>query len=191
MRTRLACGTLCLSLLAGAAGLPASADEAALPPELEAVRTALEKYRDPIAAVRDGYLSTVGCVHYEDGAMGVHFLNMGLVGPTPDPMRPPILIYEPNGDALELIAAEWFVPLVTGIEKAPELFGRTFDGPMEGHEPLMPAGLHHYDLHAWLFRPNPAGVFNTVNPDVDCSGAGDYALAEAPPRMVTHVTHGQ
>jgi hypothetical protein len=187
MRTHVACGTLCLSLLAAAAvpPVPASGQEA-LPPELDAVRTALEKYRDPIAAVRDGYLSTIGCVHYEDGAMGVHFLNMGLVGPTPDPMRPPILIYEPNGDAFELVAAEWLVPLATGVDKVPELFGRTFDGPMEGHEPLMPAGLHHYDLHAWLFRPNPAGVFNAVNPDVDCSGAGVYALAEAPPRMVTH-----
>lgn len=186
MRTHIACGTLCLSLLALAGMSAPASGQAALSPELEAVRTALEKYQDPIAAVRDGYLSTVGCVHYEDGAMGVHFLNMGLVGPTPDPMRPPILIYEPNGDALELVAVEWFVPLATGIDKAPVLFDRTFDGPMEGHEPLMPAGLHHYDLHAWLFKPNPAGMFNTVNPEVDCSGAGSYALAEAPPRMVMH-----
>src|SRR5262249_48811573 len=33
-----------------------------LPPELEQVRTALDKYQDPFVAVHDGYFSTVGCV---------------------------------------------------------------------------------------------------------------------------------
>ena len=27
----------------------------------------------------------------------------------------------------------------------------------------MPANLHHYDLHVWLFKLNPAGLFNVVN----------------------------
>src|SRR6478735_8050419 len=68
----------------------------ALAPELVSVKAALEKYQDPIAALRDGYLSTVGCIDfpkgatdgpitYPPGAMGVHFLNMGNVGPTLDP----------------------------------------------------------------------------------------------------------
>src|SRR4051812_46832413 len=55
---------------------------------INAVRAALDKYKDPIAAVRDGYLSTIGCVdftgggmehgsmEYKPGAMGVHFINM-------------------------------------------------------------------------------------------------------------------
>ena len=30
---------------------------------------------------------------------------------------------------------------------------------MEGHEPLMPHGMHHYDLHVWLWKENPAGLF--------------------------------
>jgi hypothetical protein len=38
-----------------------------LPPELERVRVALEKYQDPIAAVHDGYLSTVGCTQFISG----------------------------------------------------------------------------------------------------------------------------
>ena len=42
----------------------------ALPPGLEKVRAKLEKYRDPIKAVHDGYFSTLGCVQYPDGAMG-------------------------------------------------------------------------------------------------------------------------
>jgi hypothetical protein len=86
----------------------------ALPPEWDKVRAALEKYQDPYVAVRDGYLSTIGCVHYPKpggagqiafpiGGMGIHFLNPELIAPVPDPMRPAILLYEPNGDKLRLV----------------------------------------------------------------------------------------
>src|SRR6187455_3151690 len=34
----------------------------ALAPDLQKVRQALDKYQDPIAAVHDGYFSTLGCV---------------------------------------------------------------------------------------------------------------------------------
>jgi hypothetical protein len=100
-------------------------------------------------------------------------------------MRPQILVYEPVGDKLVLIAAEWFIPLATGVKEHPLLFGQRFDGPMEGHEPLLPAGLHHYDLHVWLFKPNPAGVFNAVNPHVKCPKTG-YTFMEHPPKSVPH-----
>lgn len=91
--------------LGGSLAFPSSgpAQEPTLPPELETVRAALAKYQDFLVAVRDGYFSTVGCVHYPPpggpgqvpypaGAMGIHFLNVALVGPVPDPMRPPILL---------------------------------------------------------------------------------------------------
>ncbi|MBW8268079.1 hypothetical protein [Caldovatus aquaticus] len=164
--------------------LPMRAPE--LPPELAAVRDALRKYEDPVVAVRDGYFSTLGCVEYAEGGMGVHFLNAALLGPTPDPMRPQILVYEPAGNGhLRLVAAEWFVPLATGVAERPSLFGRPFDGPMEGHEPLMPRALHHYDLHVWLFKENPAGLFHAVNPTVGCAGHA-YAQMEEPPPAVPH-----
>jgi hypothetical protein len=157
----------------------------ALPPELEKVREAVAKYQDPILAVHDGYFSTVGCVQYPSGGMGVHFLNPALIGPVPDPMKPPILIYEPNGDKLRLVAVEWFVPLATGIKERPQLFGQPFDGPMEGHHPLMPRELHHYDLHVWLFKPNPDGLFSSTNPDLRCPTDG-YTLVEQPAKTVPH-----
>jgi hypothetical protein len=88
-----------------------------LPPELEKVRSALEKHQDPIMAVHDGYFSTVACVEYPSaggpgqvpypaGGMGVHFLNLALLGPEVDPFRPQILVYEPVGDQLRLVAWE-------------------------------------------------------------------------------------
>ena len=178
--------------------LPSSgrAQGPALPPELERVRAALEQYQDPYVAVRDGYFSTVGCVHYPQpggagrvpyvaGGMGIHFLNPQLIGPVPDPMRPAILLYEPDGDKLRLIAAEWFIPLATGVKERPSVFGQPFDGPMEGHEPLLPKGLHHYDLHVWLWKENPAGLFSPTNPRVTCAGYG-HSLAEDAPHVVPH-----
>lgn len=159
-----------------------------LPPDLATVRDALAKYQDPRVAIRDGYLSTLGCVEYPVGGMGVHFLNPALIGPSVDPMRPQILVYEPGPrGTLRLVAAEWFVPLATGVAGRPTLFGRPFDGPMAGHEPLMPAALHHYDLHVWLWKENPAGMFNATNPGVGCAGH-PYAEMEQPPATVAH-TH--
>lgn len=147
----------------------------ALSPELANVKNALEKYQDPVAALRDGYLSTLACVAFADGAMGVHFLNMGTVGPTVDPMKPQVLLYEQVGDKLKLTGAEWFVPLATGVKERPQLLGHPFDGPMAGHEPIMPAELVHYDLHVWLWKDNPDGMFAPANRNVQCP-AGPYSF---------------
>ena len=160
--------------------------------EIDAMREALAKYKDPYVAVRDLYLSTVGCVHYDGmkmpghmeypkGGMGVHFVNLTVQGPL-DPKKPNVLIYEPVGDKLELVAAEWLVP-VTVAKERPVLFGQPFQGPMEGHEPLIPQEFVHYDLHAWLFKDNPNGMFSPTNPDVTCEGY-DFRLLEHPTKIV-------
>ena len=160
-------------------------------PDLTAVRSALKKYEDPYLAVHDGYFSTLGCVvighpggaghvPYRPGGMGVHFINLGLLGPVPDPGKPQVLIYEPAGDKLRLIAAEWFAPLSTGVKERPQLWGHAFDGPMMGHPPLTPMELTHYDLHVWLYKPNSLGTFSPTNPDVTCSGHPYRLLEEAP-----------
>jgi hypothetical protein len=170
----------------------------ALSPELVQVRAALDKYRDPILAVHDGYFSSVGCVEYSEGGregtmqyapggMGVHFLNLQLVGPELDPAKPQVLIYEPDGDKLRLVAAEWFVPVQAAGKTRPAIFGKALDGPMEGHHPLMPTGLHHYDLHVWLWKTNPAGTFAPTNPDLKCPKQG-YSFKEASPKLVQHQT---
>ncbi len=158
-----------------------------LTPELIKLRDDLAKYKDPFVAVRDGYFSTVGCVQFPDGDMGVHFLNPAFIGPEPDPMKPAILLYEPVADGkLELVGVEWFIPLATGVKGRPVIFGQEFEGPMAGHEPLMPDELHHYDLHVWLYRENPLGVFHHSNPNVNCAKAAGYPVQEAPTRIVLH-----
>jgi len=166
------------------------------PPQVSArlarIRAALDKYRDPIMAVHDGYFSTVACVEYPEaggagrmryppGGMGVHFLNVGLIGPQIDSLRPQVLIYEKDRDSLRLVAAEWFVP-VAAQPNRPEIFGVPFEGPMEGHHPVQPVGLHHWDLHVWLWKPNPGGVFTATNANVHCPSGG-YSFKEQAPRV--------
>jgi hypothetical protein len=53
---------------------------------------------------------------------------------------------------------------------------------MEGHEPLIPKEFHHYDMHAWIFKDNPLGMFAPTNPKVSCEGS--FALLESPTKMV-------
>jgi hypothetical protein len=169
-------------------------DQPTLPANLTATRAALEKYQDPIAAVRDGYFSTLGCVDYpkggagtgemayKPGGMGVHFLNPALIGPKLDSLKPQVLIYEPVGDRLRLVAAEWFVPTAIAKE-APMIFGTKLDGPMEGHAPVLPAELHHWDLHVWLWKANPNGLMHSTNSTIKCPKS-PYSFHEMGTRMV-------
>lgn len=161
-------------------------------PELQKVREALDKYQDPVVAVHDGYFSTLGCVEYPKpgaagqvpygaGGMGIHFFNLTLVGKL-DPFKPQVLVYQPVGDKLRLVAAEYFVPLSPEVKERPQLFGRPFDGPMAGHHPLMPHDLKHYDLHVWLWKKNPAGLFAPTNPDVRCPKSA-YTFKETAPAL--------
>lgn len=185
----LAAAVAVLAAVPSSSQAQAAKSKAAMSPELEAAKAALSKYSDPFVAVKDGYFSTVGCidfptgatdgpVEYPPGAMGVHFLNAANIGPKLDPARPQVLIYEPVGNKLVLAGAEWFVPVqVVGDGPAPTIFGQTLAGPMDGHEPIMPATLRHYDLHVWLWKDNPRGMFTSTNSSLKCTPGSPYTVA--------------
>ncbi len=164
------------------------AQSTAMTPELQAAKAALARYSDPFVAIRDGFFSTLACVdfprggkhgpvEYPPGAMGVHFLNPANIGPVLDPAKPQVLIYEQVGDRLVLTAAEWFMPVEAAGGKAPAIFGQILAGPMPGHEPIMPAALRHYDLHVWLWKDNPRGLFTPTNAAVKCTPGAPYTHA--------------
>jgi hypothetical protein len=75
----------------------------------------------------------------------------------------------------------------TAVSKTPPtIFGHQLEGPMAGHEPIMPAALSHWDLHVWLWKDNPYGVFSPTNSTVTCPSTGyGYTFSEAAPKMVT------
>jgi hypothetical protein len=176
------CAALALALAAIGAGNPAAAaahpgaHHGDIPPETEEqlreVRRATLAFRDVEAARAAGYEKVSEC---EDdpkyGAMGIHYAHPGLIADGKlDVTRPEILVYQPKkGGKLRLGAVEYFQAdadqdLATDDDR-PTLFGMPFDGPMLGHNPQMPI---HYDLHVWLYRHNPAGLFAMWNPSVDC-----------------------
>ena len=148
--------------------------------QLAKVKAALNKYEDVNVAKAAGYAPASPCemtptsagASWWAGAMGVHFVNNALMKPGPlNPMKPPILVYLPTaGGGFQLVAAEYFKPDADQNVKTdgdrPTLFGRAFDGPMLGHGPGMPI---HYDLHVWLWKHNPSGLFAPFNPDASCS----------------------
>jgi hypothetical protein len=86
-----------------------------------------------------------------------------------DGEAPAVTAPNATSESRRLVAAEWIVVdkdqnLATDDDR-PSLFGLPFDGPMLGHEPGMPI---HYDLHAWLWKKNPKGMFARWNPTVTC-----------------------
>ncbi|HET7566529.1 MAG TPA: hypothetical protein VFJ91_00935 [Gaiellaceae bacterium] len=152
---------------------------AAIKVQLAKAKAALDKYQDVKVAEADGYAPASPCESTPTdpdqtsygGGMGVHFVNGAIMqSGAIDPTKPPILTYLPKADGTyELLAAEWFKPdadqnAATDGDR-PTLFGRAFDGPMAGHAPGMPM---HFDLHVWLWKHNPTGLFSSWNPDVTC-----------------------
>ncbi len=139
---------------------------------LAKVRAATAKYHNVDTAVADGFMPTDACAELPGvGGMGYHYANLAnILDGVLDPERPEVLVYVPQRNGrLRLGAAEYFQPdadqnLATDSDR-PSLLGHDFDGPMAGHEPGMPI---HYDLHVWIGKRNPAGMFAAWNPDVSC-----------------------
>ena len=170
-RIRLAfAGLLALAVAAGAAALTGGA--AATPPDLlQAAKAAAANYHSVGQAEAAGYALASPCVASPAGGMGLHYENAALMEDgSIDPAKPEALVYAPKKNGkLELVALEYWKrdadgSLATAGDR-PSLFGQPFDGPMPGHSPVMPV---HYDLHVWLFEPNPSSLFAPFNPAVSC-----------------------
>jgi hypothetical protein len=130
------------------------------------------------------------------GAMGLHYVRKDWLGITPtapgkrvsgtgvhtDFLKPSMLVYEPQADgSLKLVAVESLVFQsawrVAGHKSPPRFRGVPYvllkDDPKtavdEAHnyEP-------HYELHIWLFRHNPAGLYAEFNPRVTCAHSGAF-----------------
>ena len=134
------------------------------------------------------------------GAMGLHLFSPGLVGihlPQPtgqrltgddavlDWLHPEVLVYEPQRDAsLQLVAVEYLVFEAAwrkaGHEGPPRFRAEPFvlmkDDPAtrqdESH--MLDA---HYELHLWVHRENPIGVFKEWNPRVTCANYAARGLS--------------
>ena len=181
-------------LLSAPAGTGADPNVASL----EAVRAATERFRDVEVALAEGYIRDPMNIcdtaemmgrPAEYGVMGIHFFRPDLLGIDSGPeervsgtaihtdfMRPSILIYEPQSDgSLELVAVENLVFIEAweraGMVGRPNFLGEEYDlmrddpaTELDEAHMFQP----HYDLHVWLYRENPRGMFEQFNPNATC-----------------------
>ena len=143
------------------------------------VKEATARFHDVEVAKREGYALMFGCVSGDaHGAMGLHYVNLGLVGdPALDPRRPEIVIYEPRPNGgLRLIGADYLV------------FKADWDAGHPGEPPQIMGQLLHlfespnrfglpdfYTLHVWAWKGNPTGTFVNWHADVSCEAFSGQA----------------
>lgn len=141
--------------------------------ELGAAYAATAQYHYLPLATADGYEPHM-CLARSQGGMGYHYFNESRFGSL-DPEKPAGLLYEDAGDGeRRLVGVEWVVPVTSKSMKRPRLFGHAFQGPMAGHYPGMPT---HYDLHVWLYKKNPDGLFSPWNPTVKCPPSAGQGMS--------------
>ncbi len=177
-RSRSIRATLRPALVAGLLVLSVSAIPALAAPEASgtdqatfaAVRAATAAYQDLDAARAAGYALFPGCFTDPAGGMGVHYVQFGSVADgVVDPLKPEALVYEPlaNGD-MRLVAVE-YVQLASSWtgSQPPSVYGHPLVFTPAPNEFGLP---DFYELHVWLWQPNPTGMFSEWNPSVSCPG---------------------
>jgi hypothetical protein len=143
---------------------------------LHAAHKATEKFRKLAVAEHNGYAilkdaAGIACIDNPGvGGMGVHYVNGDLVGDgAVKATTPEALVYEPRPNGrLRLVALEYVVFQAdwdAHHAKLPRLFGEDFELVGEGNRYGLPA---FYELHAWVFKHNPRGMFDDWNPRVTC-----------------------
>lgn len=157
LRVGLAGLAVVTSIGAVVAGSASAAPDGA---SLAAVRAATAKYHDVERALADGYtLLGAPCFESADGGMGIHYTNGGPDGSGFDAevsaIEPDSLVYVETDHGLRLVAVEYIAA------------GLGADDLTVLGEPLhsLP-GTPLYILHAWVWKENPAGMFEDYNPKV-------------------------
>ncbi len=162
---------LCLSAMSSVSAHPHHDDKGdykySIQKKLDISKKALKKYRDIEVALDEGFVGLFpgACVPN----MGIHLVKPDRADDAKLRItEPEVLLYEPKKNGkYKLVAAEWYVP-AEATHKTPRLFKQKFDGPMDNHDGTLG---QHYDLHVWLFKKNPDGIFNPTNPRVSCKYA--------------------
>ncbi len=142
--------------------------------QLAAVRRATAAFHDLTVAEAAGYGKFHVCTEEPGvGTMGQHFADGALVGDSLiNAAQPEVLVFEPKASGGYRLVAVEYVVLAEAWDAEnsapPALFGRTFSLiPSPNRYGLPP----FYELHAWLWEPNPSGMFADWNPNVSCQHA--------------------
>lgn len=151
----------------------AHAGHAASAKLVQDVREATRQFLDVNNAGPAGYEPAFGCVSGPDhGAMGIHYVNGGLVGDGQiDVAHPEALIYEPVGNQRRLVGVEYIVDAATWLKNnnntPPALDGQDFQFVAAPNRFNL---ADFFELHVWAWRDNPQGAFVDWNNHVSCEG---------------------
>jgi hypothetical protein len=126
--------------------------------ELQQAKAATAKYQNIENAFADNY-GKDPVVTLPN--MGYHFLKVGLVSPVFDLRKPAILVYNKRDNGkFELVAVEYAVPMSS---LPPHVAPEGFTGNNDlWNENTLNTGW--WTLHAWVWKNNPDGVFEPMNP---------------------------
>jgi hypothetical protein len=130
---------------------------------LAGVRQATAAFHDIDAAAEAGWDNQLtGCMALEGaGAMGFHYSRQIPFDGTLEEFVPELLVYEPQKNGrLRLVALEYAIPFDAWTdEDPPSLHGIDFHRN---------EGFGLWVLHAWIWKHNPAGIFEDWNPSASC-----------------------
>lgn len=147
---------------------------------LAQIKSATAKYHRLDVAEADGYALDPHCVSNPFlGAMGHHAINEDRIVPAVVPSEPGVLVYEPmkNGK-YRLVAVEFLVPALPwdAANDGPPMLGEV---EFADHRAMTEVGgvpvnvnggppFPHYQLHVWVWKNNPSGMYFPFNPNVRC-----------------------
>ena len=95
--------------------------------------------------------------------MGYHILKAELVTSVFDLRKPPILVYnKKNNGNFELVAVEYAIPI---DPQSPNTPPEGFTGSEDVWD-FNTLNTGWWTLHAWIWKNNPDGVFQPMNPTV-------------------------
>ncbi|MCC5931893.1 MAG: hypothetical protein JJU28_21800 [Cyclobacteriaceae bacterium] len=150
------------------------------------IRSATAKYQRIEKALQDGFIQGSPCVKSADGlgAMGYHYIDTIRIDGVLNPLEPEVLVYEKERNGrMRLVAIEYLIvaPAWDAVNTEPPMLGTVaFDDHreiifVENEEgemvPVNAKGgppFPHYQLHVWVWKNNPSGMFAPYNPNVTC-----------------------
>ena len=161
------------SLTANALLTATNAGESAQNQLLATIRGASARYHRVDAAIEDGYVLGSPCEAMPGQGIGIHYRKSSLIDGVVDPSQPELLVYEPveNGE-LRLVAVAFVVRAAVwdATNSSPPLLGdQVFEDKRipDWSSPPFPS----YELHVWVWKNNPNGMYATTNPLVSCEAA--------------------
>jgi hypothetical protein len=163
----------------GAGEADTARERQALQVQLAAAKRATARYRDIDVARADGYIQVTQFIP----TLGLHLAKLSQYSKPFDPTTPSVLLYEPDGTGEpELVGVAY--SLKKSSETPPEGFAGSSDHwhyhrnlcfLLNGTVTITPTladcsarnGIFQKEtnwlLHAWIWKPNPAGVFVETN----------------------------